>query len=310
MLRQGLFWALLLRTADAQRNENRVGVLEQIKQDARLRSKPSFLPRMLQLKRLGFAPRGIFDVGANAGHWTQAMMKVWPRARYFMLEANPMQEPNLKVVGQPFAISLVGDVEKNITMWISPDRPSKTHGSTGNSIFREAAGVGRFVPTSRRMSTLDALAAQHGAVNFDMLKMDVQGAELLILRGAKTVLRSVQVVLLELGAVQYNQGAPMCLEVHLELDRLGFMAYDVLELHYDHRTQVLTQVDVLFVRKGSFLTRKRATGFPAPVLPDITCSVKASAEAGRAETPERGAGTRDHKRGPQSGTGFFGSRFG
>jgi len=310
MLRRSLFCALLLRTADTQRNENGVGALEQIKQDVRLRSKPSFLPRMLRLKRLGFAPRGIFDVGANSGHWTQEMMRVWPRARYFMIEANPMQEPNLKVVGQPFAISLLGDVEKNITMWMSPDRPSKIHGSTGNSIFREAAGVARFVPTSRRMSTLDALAAQHGAVNFDMLKMDVQGAELLILRGAKTVLRSVQVILLELGAVQYNQGAPMWLEVHLELDKLGFMAYDVLELHYDHRTQALTQVDVLFVRKGSFFTRKRATGFPAPVLPDITCTVQASAGAGRAETPERSAGTEDHKGGPQSRAGLFGWLFG
>ena len=128
--------------------------------------------------------------------------------------------------------------------------------------------------------------------------------------GAKTVLRSVKVILLELGAVQYNQGAPMWLEVHLELDKLGFMAYDVLELHYDHRTQVLTQVDVLFVRKGSFLTRKRATGFPAPVLPDITCSVKASAGVGGAETPERSAGTGDHKGGPQSGAGLFGWLFG
>ena len=247
-------------------------VMLEVMQDVRLRQSPNSFVRLRRLKQLGFRPNGVFDIGANQGAWTRAILQVWPRAKVFMVEANPKQEVNLRNVGQPYAITLLGDSTRNTTLWLSPNEVTKKDGSTGNSIFRETSGLGKFEPVVRTMTTLDALALERGMTGFDMLKIDVQGAEKLILAGASTVLRSVQVVMLELGVVQYNAGAPMWLEVHLELDRLGFLAYDVLELHYDHRSQALIQIDVLFVRKDSPLTKKRATGYPPPKLPTFACS--------------------------------------
>ncbi len=38
------------------------------------------------LKRLGFSPRHIIDVGANRGMWTRAAIDYFPRAHYTLIE--------------------------------------------------------------------------------------------------------------------------------------------------------------------------------------------------------------------------------
>ena len=52
--------------------------------------------------------------------------------------------------------------------------------------------------------------------------MDVQGAEMDILKGAHETLKSVQHLILELQHVKYNTGAPLCDEVIGYLDTIGF----------------------------------------------------------------------------------------
>jgi hypothetical protein len=38
------------------------------------------------LKRQGFSPRHIFDVGANHGNWTRAAVRFFPDAQYTLIE--------------------------------------------------------------------------------------------------------------------------------------------------------------------------------------------------------------------------------
>lgn len=38
------------------------------------------------LKKFGFAPKHILDVGANRGNWTREAMKFFPEARYTLVE--------------------------------------------------------------------------------------------------------------------------------------------------------------------------------------------------------------------------------
>ena len=89
-----------------------------------------------------------------------------------------------------------------------------------------------------------------------MLKVDAQGAECLILQGARRVLQSVEVLLLELSVGNYNPGGPLWLDVHTFVDTLGFRAWDVAELHRG-AAGALLQLDVVFVRKGHWLWSRR-----------------------------------------------------
>lgn len=57
--------------------------------------------------------------------------------------------------------------------------------------------------------TLDAIMRLKQLPPPDLLKLDVQGAELDVLKGALECLTSASHVILELQKVEYNQGAPL-----------------------------------------------------------------------------------------------------
>ena len=144
------------------------------------------------------------------------MHQIWPAAQFLLVEADPRHTRTLSKTGLPFVIALLGDGARNVTMHYG----TLGLADTGNSVFPETINRNQFAPKSVRMRTLDALLAAHqqyAAARFDLLKCDVQGAELMVLRGASRTLRSVEVLLLELSVVQYNEGAPLWLAMQTRL---------------------------------------------------------------------------------------------
>ena len=172
--------------------------------------------RLRELREKGFSPRHILDIGANRGSWSRAVHQIWPAAQFLLVEADPRHTRTLSKTGFPFVIALLGDGARNVTMHYG----TLGLADTGNSVFPETINRNQFAPKSVRMRTLDALLAAHqqyAAARFDLLKCDVQGAELMVLRGASRTLRSVEVLLLELSVVQYNEGAPLWLAMQTRL---------------------------------------------------------------------------------------------
>jgi hypothetical protein len=70
--------------------------------------------------------------------------------------------------------------------------------------------------------TLDAVRRLKNFPPPDMIKMDVQGAELDVLKGAVETLSTVKHVILELQVVEYNKGAPLKDDVIAYMDTQGF----------------------------------------------------------------------------------------
>jgi FkbM family methyltransferase len=167
----------------------------------------SQVERMTYWKNEGFDPEGILDVGANRGEWTKQMMAVFPKAQFLMLEANERHRETLKKVGSPFWIGPVGDIDQRPVTFYSSKQFARAH--TGASLFPEVGMHGRgnpnfagvdLVKETVTMRTIDSIVSQLGVhVPFHMVKADVQGAEILALKGARTVLRKAAFVLLEVS---------------------------------------------------------------------------------------------------------------
>lgn len=113
----------------------------------------------------------------------------------------------------------------------------------------DAAPMAQYVDVERvPMRRLDGLGdptlSQSRAL---LLKIDVQGYEMPVLKGARDLLPRVRGIQLELSLVQLYKGQPLYREVLASLQELGFELWNLLPVFVDPRSGRLLQMDgVLF----------------------------------------------------------------
>jgi hypothetical protein len=83
----------------------------------------------------------------------------------------------------------------------------------GNSYLQELHNNSALFPEDKavemKTATLDTIVKQRGFPPPDLIKCDVQGAEIDIVSGAKETLKNTKYMILELQHISYNKGAPM-----------------------------------------------------------------------------------------------------
>ncbi|WP_145949530.1 FkbM family methyltransferase [Paenibacillus sp. Y412MC10] len=87
------------------------------------------------------------------------------------------------------------------------------------------------------------------------MKLDVQGYELEVLKGAEQTLKDVELVLLEASVRPYNEDAPLFYDVINYMKKNGFIVFDICSLMRKPNSNILLQVDLLFVNENSELCR-------------------------------------------------------
>ena len=208
---------------------------------------------LVRLRDLGFTPTGIIDVGAYEGHFSRGVRQIFSEAYILMIDALAEKGPVLadvcrEVGNADHLTAMLGDREMEAASFFVVDtelRPGLV--KTGSSKFRENA----VFPMNERalpQRTLDSVVIDCGRP-FQLLKLDVQGAELDVLKGFGRHLLNIEVILMEMSLVQYNMGAPLVDMMLGELRRMDFVLYDIIEEHRYHGR--LFQLDGLLVRPTS-----------------------------------------------------------
>lgn len=200
----------------------------------------------------GFSPAAIIDVGAYEGNWTRSVREVFPDAFVLMVEPQTGKASCLEA-----AVSDLGSVryERALLSAVAGERVMFYEMSTGSSIYPEQSNVARS-ETELSTETLDRLSSELESPIF--LKIDVQGAELEVLKGAPQTLSRTDLIQLEIAMLPYNKGAPTFLEVLLFMDALGFVPLDFSGESRPTGAD-LVQVDILFCRSDSYLRPRTFT---------------------------------------------------
>lgn len=181
---------------------------------------------MWQMKNDGADPRVVYDIGACVLHWTREAVNVWPHAQFIAFEAMPEAAAVFNHYNVPHCIAVLSDKDDvELTFYQNTTHPG------GNSYYREnpevnaAADVYFSQATARTVTawTLDTIVSTNNLPLPDLIKMDVQGAELDVLRGASNCLANASDVILELQKVEYNKGAPLRDEVIAYMGLQGFV---------------------------------------------------------------------------------------
>lgn len=197
--------------------------------------------RLGYLKASGFEIRRVLDLGAFEGNWTKLLREVYPSAQVVMVDANADKERLLRALGD-CRIAVLGDADgREIDYYKCLDGDA----GSGNGIYRENTAFS-FAAEKRKCVTLSTLLGS--PEGFDLIKMDVQGAELDVIRGGLPIVINSRYLLLELQTHNYNLGAPHFEEVVAFLHGHGFGVVDIVDLMYSG--DKLIQVDVLFRNKN------------------------------------------------------------
>lgn len=173
---------------------------------------------LFTLKQQGIKPSVIYDIGACVGHWTKGAKHVWRDSSYYLIDATSSVEPIIKKLGTDYSISVLSDIDdKELTFWDNSVSPA------GNSYYKENTSFYTDANQStRRTITLDTLVKEKGWPPPDLVKLDVQGAEMDILKGASNTIKSTKHVILEAQHTEYNIGAPKVEDVLDFMQGLGF----------------------------------------------------------------------------------------
>lgn len=192
------------------------------------------------LDRTLIYPMVVLDIGACRGQWCKEFKRLYTNTLVHQFEANPDMKDKLSGV---YDIVLLGKENKcNIPFYKGGD-------DTGNSIYVEQSKYYQNCEViSLDMFTLDTVL-QDKYQKIDLIKLDTQGSELDILRGAEKTVSKTDLILLEVSFQQYNKDSPLASDVFNYMSSIGFQAIDILEKHYF--SNIFIQADILFARKES-----------------------------------------------------------
>ncbi|HEY1600605.1 MAG TPA: FkbM family methyltransferase [Pirellulales bacterium] len=201
------------------------------------------------LKRQGWLPTSIIDIGAYVGDWTRMCRTVFPDAEVLMVEAQQNKIGNLKRAcvelgaGVSYELALLGPQTGTNVRFVEME--------TGSSVFEELSPYKRNY-VEKNQVTLDSLIASRGWPNPNFLKLDVQGYELEVLKGGSKAVQHAEVILLESSLLSINKDCPLVFDVLHFMAQSGFRLLDICSL-IRRRDGALWQTDLLFLRCDSQL---------------------------------------------------------
>ena len=186
-----------------------------------------------------FNPIKILDIGAWNGFWTKNVKEIWPNAHYTCIEAGPKHEKKLKDIADLYHIEVLGDSNREVKMYLreidkgSRKKVTYTKGSTLFGIFKDFE--------IRQMKTLDRLVGKDA--EFDLIKQDIQGAEIMVMQGAPDIFTRAKYVIQEVNLFKEEKFPDMPSESEMDeyMFQLGFNNSEVIE-----KKENVEQIDKIY----------------------------------------------------------------
>ena len=198
----------------------------------------------------------VLDVGAYDGEFAEHCSHYFASQRLCLVEANPTKARALQdkfAKHQRFSVvhSAITDRDGPLSFRVNQHAASSSilpMSADAENLFgtnlREEASV--TVPGLR----LDTLFKQEGLSHVDLMKVDIQGAEKLLIAGGLEALSHIDVIVMEVLFEPMYEGSALFGELHAELLKLGFHLQDLLKLRRG-AGGILAYGDAVYTRTGA-----------------------------------------------------------
>jgi FkbM family methyltransferase len=195
----------------------------------------------------------ILDIGANEGQFIQKISKVLPDAKIYSFE--PLKDSFIKlekmvsdkknITAFNFAL---GDEDKEAIINLNEYSPSSSLLEL-TDLHKDAFPVTKKVKEEKiYIKVLDKIFKQLELNKKVLMKIDVQGYELNVLRGADNTIKDVDIILIETSFYELYTNQPLFDDIYSFLSNKGFNYFGSFEQLYDERDGKILQADSIFIR--------------------------------------------------------------
>ncbi len=196
----------------------------------------------------------VLDIGANRGQTAERLRRDGFKGEIISIEPLPALQEELQAkaakdanwrVLQPLAIGeSVG--ETVINMSVAPDM-SSILGASGELLqaYPKTAVLDQITVS---MTTLDALYAELKPAGNVFVKIDTQGYEMAILKGAEETLKTVKGLRVEMSLEPLYDGEATYLEIIDYLAQRGFKPHMLVDIGFSKTLSKQLQLDGVFFR--------------------------------------------------------------
>ena len=209
-------------------------------------------PFFALLKRLGFEPKYILDIGANRGTWTREALKFFPDARYTLVEPQDYLKAHIQDLvesGSKIQWINAGASDRSGTMAFTISHRDDS------STFALTEGQARAEGLQQKavdVMTLNEIAA--GGDLPDMVKIDAEGLDLRVLAGASDLLGKTDVFLVEAVVCACDRDYEnTAAEIVKFMANAGYRLVDITDLNRSPKHNVLWLCELAFLRNASSL---------------------------------------------------------
>ena len=204
-----------------------------------------------------FEPKTIYDIGSAVLHWTKFAKKIWPSSKIVAFEAVNEVKEFYDEYGIDYHLDVLGDVDKKEIIFYehpiylggnSYYKENSKYSAIADSIYGEDNQI------KRVMRTIDSIVEEKNFPPPELIKIDVQGCELDILKGMTKTLETVKHIIVELQIVEYNIGAKTVEDSIPFIESLGFELHPVDLINKDDKNPYFCgngpDADYHFIRKN------------------------------------------------------------
>lgn len=195
----------------------------------------------------------IFDVGANVGKTVTKYLNLFPNADIHAFEPIPEANEKFKathadkkniVLSNCGLSDNVGATKLNVNESIDTSSilESQEIGASSDKLCKTVMQI------EIKVQTIDNYCEKAGINQIDILKIDTQGSELNILKGAEKMLQSkaIDVIFTEVYFKEQYVDQPTMYEIALFLKKYGYELYDLYEIYYNEKQMLWG--DAIFIK--------------------------------------------------------------
>jgi FkbM family methyltransferase len=135
----------------------------------------------------------VFDVGANVGNYSKMILKKFDHCELYCFEPHPknfkLLKRNLKNKSLNLFNVALGEDNNKIELYDYNDKNGSTHASNNKEVFTKMYKK-KFVKYKVNLIRLDDFIKDNKIKKIDLIKIDVEGNELSVLKGSKRIINN------------------------------------------------------------------------------------------------------------------------